>query len=33
MRKVALLLASLGIMAAAYAEQPKLVVTNVGQEI
>lgn len=33
MRKVALLLASLGIMAAAYAEQPKLEVTNVGQEI
>lgn len=33
MRKVALLLASLGIMAAAYAEEPKLVVTNVGQEI
>ena len=32
MRKVALLLASLGIMAAAYAEQPKLEVTNVGQE-
>lgn len=33
MRKVALLLASLGIMAAAYAEQPKLEVTNVGQEL
>lgn len=33
MRKVALLLASLGIMTAAYAEQPKLTVTHVGQEI
>lgn len=33
MRKVALLLASLGIMAAAYAEEPKLTVTNIGQEI
>lgn len=32
MRKVALLLASLGIMTAAYAEQPKLEVTHVGQE-
>lgn len=33
MRKTALLLATLGIMTAAYAEQPKLIVTNVGQEI
>lgn len=33
MRKVALLLTSLGIVAAAYAEQPKLEVTHVGQEI
>lgn len=32
MRKVALLLASLGIITAAYAEQPKLEVTHVGQE-
>lgn len=33
MRKTLLLLASLGIISAAYAEQPTLVVTNIGQEI
>lgn len=33
MRKAALLLAALGIMTAAYAEQPKLTVTNISQEI